>query len=442
VQHSQTIEKMGVPTVAVICDTFKDQCQNTAYETGFPPQRQYNVPMPIAGKSNEYCKQIIDGNDPVTGKPFFQELIDGLTIDGPDDQKTGTIEAPRPTTYGPDTPEKIDQLLQDKKYTDYLPVVLPTLSKVNDMLKGTSHKRDEAIGQMRSTGYWLNRTYTVENIACAAVMAGCKPSYLPVVLALAARKAPAWITSTHSFAACCVINGPIRKEIGLNSGLGALGPFAHANSTIGRAWTILSKCQTNVGYNGKAYMGTTGNSINYNNMCCAEAEEFLPSGWNPLHVQKGFKATDSVVTSVGIWDFVQADPSFEWSLKEQLPNCFRKSQMSQAATAILDPVAAGRLFDEGIKTKEDFSKYVIDNTLIKVKDYWTQSYEIQNFVRPTAMLGQGSMAKYWTADPESMMPYFARTNNISVVVVGGRAQQFWQIASGSPGTPVSIDAWR
>ena len=398
--------------------------------------------MPIAGTTNEYNYQVVRGNDPATGKPLFQEIVDGLTIANPDDQKTGTITIQRPATYGPDTPEKIDQLLQDKKYTDYLPVVLPTLSKVNDMLKGTSHKRDEVIGQMRSTGYWRNRTYTVENIACAAVMAGCKPSYLPVVLALANRKSPAWITSTHSFAAMAVVNGPIRKEIGMNSGTGALGPFNHANSTIGRAWTILSKCQTNVGWANTAYMGTTGNSSNYNNLFCAENEEELPPGWNPLHVQRGFKKEDSVVTSIGIWDFIQADPSFEWSLLEQLPNCFRKSQMSQAATAIFDPIAADRLYKEGAKTKEDVSKYVLEKTLIKVKDYWNQSYEIQNFVRPSAMLGQGSMAKYWTADPESMMPYFARTNNIGVVVVGGGKQQFWQIASGSPSTPQSIDAWR
>ncbi len=441
-QHSETIEKMGVPTVAIVTEAFKDQCENLKYESGFPTQRLFFCPMPIAGTSNEYNATVVRGNDPVTGKPLWDEIVSGLTVDNADDQKTGEIVTQRPTNYGPDTPEKLDQLLQDKKYTDYAPVVLPTLSKVNEMLKGTSHKRDEVIGQMRSTNYWRNRSYTVENIAACAVMAGCKPSYMPVVLALAAKKSPAWITSTHSFAAMGIVNGPIRKEIGMNMGIGALGPFNHANSTIGRAWTILSKCQTNLGYNGAAYMGTTGNSINYNNMFCAENEERLPQGWNPLHVQKGFKKEDSTVTTLMIWDFIQADPSFEWKLLEQLPNCFKKSQMSQAATAILDPVAAQRLWDEGAKTKEDFSKYVIDNTLIKVKDYWSQSYEIQNFVRPTAMLGQGSMAKYWTADPESMMPYFSRTNNVSVIVVGGGTQQFWQIASGSPGAPISIDAWR
>jgi hypothetical protein len=441
VQHSETIENMGVPTVSIVTEAFAGQCRNLIYESGYHTQRLYFCPMPIAGKDNAYCAKVIAGNDPITGKPLLQEIIDGMTLDNPDDQKPGKIVQPRALQYGPDTPDKLNQLLIDKRYTDCLPVVLPTLSKVNDMLKGTSHKRDEVIGQMRAMSYWKNRTYTVEQIACAAVMAGCKVEYFPVVLAIAAMKTPAWITSTHSMCAMTVVNGPIRTKLGMNSGTGALGPYNHANSTIGRAFTLLSFCNTNVGQADKAYMGATGNSINYNNMCCAENEEKLPPGWSPLHVQRGFKATESVVTRIGNWDFIQADPSFEWSLKEQLPNAFKKSQMSQTATAILDPVAAWRLYDEGLKTKEDVSKYVLDNTMVKVKDYWTNSYEIQNFVRPSAMLGQGSMAKYWTADPESMMPYFARSMNIGVVVVGGGTQQFWQIASGTPTNSVKIDDW-
>jgi len=166
VQHSETIEKMGVPTVAIVTQAFREQCENTKYESGYPTQRLYFCPMPIAGTSNEYNAQVVRGNDPVTGKPLFQEIVDGLTIANADDTKTGDILTQRPATYGPDTPEKLGELLQTKKYTDFLPVVLPTLSKVNDMLKGTSHKRDEVIGSMRSTGYWKNRSYTVENIAC------------------------------------------------------------------------------------------------------------------------------------------------------------------------------------------------------------------------------------------------------------------------------------
>jgi len=70
------------------------------------------------------------------------------------------------------------------------------------------------------------------------------------------------------------------------------------------------------------------------------------------------------------------------------PQLLQKEPDEQAATAFFDPIAADRLYREGAKTKEDVSKYVIANTFIKVKDYWSQSYEIQNFVRPSAMLGQ------------------------------------------------------
>lgn len=69
-------------------------------------------------------------------------------------------------------------------------------------------------------------------------MAGCKPEYFPVVLALAASGHTARSSSTTSFATLAMVNGPIRTEIGMNSGIGALGPFNHANATIGRAYNL------------------------------------------------------------------------------------------------------------------------------------------------------------------------------------------------------------
>ena len=85
-----------------------------------------------------------------------------------------------------------------------------------------------------------------------------------------------------------IANGPIRKQIKMNCGLGALGPFNQANAVIGRAWTLISK---NLGGAklGETYLGDIGNNSNYNNKCFAENEEALPEGWSPFHVQKGLK---------------------------------------------------------------------------------------------------------------------------------------------------------
>ena len=90
-----------------------------------------------------------------------------------------------------------------------------------------------------------------------------------------------------------MVNGPIRNEIGMNSGIGAMGPYNHANATIGRAYDLLSQNLQGGSVPGDTYMGSLGNWFTTTALF-AEAEERSP--WQPLHVQKGFKPTDSAVS--------------------------------------------------------------------------------------------------------------------------------------------------
>ena len=106
------------------------------------------------------------------------------------------------------------------------------------MLKGTSHPPDKVVGRLRPTAFREFWELTVEKVAVNAVMAGAKPEYLPVILAHAASGVTARSSSTTSLAMISVVNGPIRNEIGMNSGIGAMGPYNHANVTIGRAYNL------------------------------------------------------------------------------------------------------------------------------------------------------------------------------------------------------------
>ena len=128
-----------------------------------------------------------------------------------------------------------------------------------------------------------------------AVMAGARPEYFPVILALArqqmSRRAAARRARRPRWS---VVNGPIRHEIGMNCGIGAMGPYNHANATIGRAYGLLSQNLQGGSVPGETYMGSQGNGYTYNNLTFAENEERSP--WEPLHVQKGFKPTDSTVS--------------------------------------------------------------------------------------------------------------------------------------------------
>src|SRR5207248_5005559 len=104
-------------------------------------------------------------------------------------------------------------------------------------------------------------------------------------------------SSTSSLATMAVVNGPIRHEIGMNAGTGAMGPYNHANATIGRAYGLLSQNLQGGSVPGLTYMGSQGNGYAYSSVTFAENQERSP--WEPFHVQHGFKATDSTVSVFG-----------------------------------------------------------------------------------------------------------------------------------------------
>jgi len=208
------------------------------YSTGMP-LRFVGFPFPFTGRSREVYRSFIEGEDQVSGKPMMQAIVEGLTrplsaaekLAGPSPQAQ-----PEPRYLKADTEENLQRLFKDKGWTDFNPIILPTEERVKAMLKGTSHKPDELVKTGAGT-FGTGRPFSVEKVAIIAVMAGAKPEYLPVILALSNRVP--YIDSTTSNASMVLINGPIREEIGMNSGIGALGPEGEANSIIGRSMNLI-----------------------------------------------------------------------------------------------------------------------------------------------------------------------------------------------------------
>jgi len=186
------------------------------------------------------------------------------------------------------------EFLFDQGMTDGLPVVPPTPERVLRMLAGTSRDPQDLVAVVPPN----MGEATVEKVAINAVMAGCRPEYLPVVLAaLEAVCTDAFnihgvMATTMGASPVMVVNGPIREQIGMNSGMGALGQGNRANATIGRALRLTVR---NVGgaRPGGTERSTLGNTMKFT-MCFAEREERSP--WQPLHVERGFAAEDSVVS--------------------------------------------------------------------------------------------------------------------------------------------------
>ena len=183
----------------------------------------------------------------------------------------------------------------ERGWTDGLPVVPPTRSRVEAMLGGRDPHR--SLGEVPPG----MGEATVERVAACAVLAGCRPEYFPVVLAaVEAALDPAFnvggqAVTTQPAGQLVIVSGPIRDSIGVHSGMGVLGPGWRANLTIGRALRLVVTL-TGGGVPGRLDRSTLGHPGKLG-FCIAEDEAGSP--WEPLHVERGFAREDSVVTVVG-----------------------------------------------------------------------------------------------------------------------------------------------
>ena len=345
------MESRGVPTAPMVTSRFADYVTKDAAAHGMPLRFSF-PPHPVGWMPREALQGYIKGNDPISGRPLMQELIDALTVPLTEAEKTAQpVKQPRrPRLLAPATEADYARMFVEKGWSDGLPVVLPTEERVAEMLTGTDHDPNEVIGRMSVTTHEEKLEYTVEKVAVNAVMAGARPEHFPVILALAASQRPSLPSSTGSWASMVIVNGPIRNEIAMNSGGSALGPFNFANSVIGRAWTLLSINFGDVKMS-ENFTGSTGNNFNYNNLCCAENEEL--SVWEPFHVQKGFKASESTVSLFRGWSM----QGFAVGGPERMADIMSGMGFG-GATFMLDPLVAKTLKKEGFETKQQLAEFI------------------------------------------------------------------------------------
>ena len=437
-----TIEaKYGVPTIAMHTDKFDRVVESVAKVNGMPGLRQVFVPQPIMGKTAQQLRAYVDGTDPITGMPVMQEVVEGLT-QPIDERHLGAIEFDRstPRLVAPDTAENLEQLFLDNHWTDGLPIVLPTEERVAAMLAGTKRQPEEVVGRMRSTHFREYWEYTVEKVAVNAVMAGARPAYFPVILALAATGVTARGSSSSAVAGMAFVNGPIRTEIGMNAGIGAMGPYNHANATIGRAYGLLSQNGQGGSVPGLSYMGNQGNSYGYNSVTFAENEERSP--WEPFHVQHGFRPEQSAVSvfsSVRSTAFTLGVREKHW--REHVGHLLRGIDPHGPPTLLLDPIAARQFVERGGFTKKQaLIDWLYDTARMRASEYWDYQL-IQNYIYPRATFGEEPWASKLKAAPDEMIPMFRR-EDIHVVVVGGETNGYWRIMGCNYQKTVSVDDWR
>jgi hypothetical protein len=404
------------------------------------------TPHPVVSMPPEALYGYLEGDDPLTGRRVIEEILDALTKT-PMAAESGAISllsegaAAREPMVGPDTEDNLQRLFYERGWTDGLPVILPTEERVENMLTGTGRPRDEQVGEIFLVDTKEMLTYTVGDISVVAVMAGARPEHLPVILAVAATKQSALTPSTTPFGSMLLVNGPIRNEIGMNSGLAAFSPVNLANAVIGRAWTLMSLCW-GFGRRNVTLWSSQGNGFLYNNMCFAENEE--RSVWTPFHVQKGFQPDESVVSVFKGWfvlNSLQAAATRTVGEEIDLQLSVIPALHSNA-TILMDPLVAQRLKElDGFAVKEDFSRWISENALIPAGRYWGTD-PIDMLVAPLAEAGVEPFATWKKAPDDELIPHYHDPERINIVVVGGETSPLWKTTDYGCWGSAPVDYWR
>lgn len=444
-------EKLGIPTVSWVAKGFIKDALGSAQNFGVPSLAVASIPLPFTNQSPEDIMDMVDSG--------IDGVIHGLTQPPEGDHMADdgfvTVSDPVLTFEGADlleTMEVMNRQFLDWRWSDGFPLIPPTPDRVEQMLQGTSREPQDLIAELEP-GFGLA---TVEKIAVNAVMAGCRPEHLPVLITAVRCISEPQIylrnkaMSTGPHAPLILVNGPIARELGINSGVCALGPgsISYANTVIGRALRLV---MMNIGftYPGVSDMDTVGSPIKYS-LCLAENEEGSP--WEPYHVERGYHPNESTVTVHFVYGTCELHDFQSWEA-ENLVHGFATAacNLAQVPTG---KWLVGRRADPRSHTEEKEQHLMIicpEHAQVFHRQGWNKTrikeemYKRARMPFRDLMMGQepkGFQIAHpelqWLWDsPETLLPVVEGPDCYTVAVVGaaaGRGAFFW--GAGGPITKV------
>ncbi len=362
-------EYLGIPSVLIAAPGFTDQARYTALNNGVAVMRVAEYPGAFATHTPEQLREN-------TRNILWPQIVDALTRPISEEEYAAAVKGERgdirdDAFYG--TLGEIDAYFKDMNWSDGLPFVPPTFEKVCDYLRFTDLKWDETVAVLPIA----HRNTTAWHVAVNAVMAGCKPEYMPILIAMTKALGDGnfrrTLASTHAWVPYSWLNGPVARQLGIDSGQGQINEAA--NMAIGRFMNLalMNLC----GYYVKQdRMGTFGYPMSW---CMVEDDAACKRvGWNPWHVRKGFNLNESTITtgSTLLWGNNMAPSSTDpqkvmellaWDISERCQFALGSGrQYTYRSILMTEPVAA--CLAQKYKSAEALEKALIKTSRRPVKE--------------------------------------------------------------------------
>jgi len=441
------IERAGVPTVAIVSGEFEVMAGMIAGALGV-------ADIPLAVYPGVMLTDSAATFESKVDEQVLPALFDGLLVQPGHGARQ---EAAEPTPGEIVLRGTYDEILDgftDRHWTDGLPVVPPTAERVARFLAHTDRAPDEVLGVLLPA----NREATVHSVAVNGVMAGCRPEYLPIlVAAVEAIADPEFRVedagSTPGWEPLVILSGPLARELEFNSGTGALRVGPRANTSVGRFVRLYLRNVAGLRpFPDETDKGAIGATFN---VALAEHEAAIRDlGWAPYRIDRGFTEADNVVTVRSV--YAASAPIYSGGaratdhlatiarlLTDVLgPWCYHNFiYEKQHPLVVLGPAIAGIIAAEGL-TKDDVRRYLYDN--VWLDGAWVARYgrnvSGKKFEWPDLVARGKAPAEYADAE-ETGRPVrgLMRPDWIDIVVAGnpGRNQSRAYVGNHGQGVPVS-----
>jgi hypothetical protein len=425
---SEACERGGFPTSSLVCEGFLGQAAATSVGLGMPN-------LPVAMIVGHPGAQRLDELRANVKNVTAQQVMDNL-LNQPVEKELPPEPSAREIVFR-GTFEEVNACFYGREWSDGLPIVPPTIEKIEEFLSFTDRNPDESLGILLPE----NRAATVWATAVNGVMAGCRPEYMPILVALVEAMADPTYGVEHSgntpgSETLIILNGPIIKELKFNYEQGVLRDGFMANTSVGRFWRLALRNMAGF-LPHKNDKGTFGNTFR---VVLAENEDVLAKiGWAPNSVDMGFAAGDNTVTITRLTGGGVL-PSVTGSQPEQMMPYLADGVVKQSGwevvftvgglsygtlrpVLVLSPILAETIARAGW-SKDDVKRYLFDHARMPASRVETFTEKWVDFpigsLKRQVNLGRLPQAFLESDDPNRLVPIVFDPDDFMVLVSGDR----------------------